>query len=92
MCAGCGRYPECSKARPGRERRGFLPWVCCWLLVVSLLLVACCLLLVARRSLLVASGSLARWLTKWDGDVFEDGKRVFKQLGIRADGLRRVED
>ena len=75
----------------GREE-AFFPWVCCWLLVLSLLLVACCSLLVARCLSLVASGSLARWLTKWDGDFFEDGKRVFKRLGIRFDELRRVED
>ena len=55
------------------------------LLAAGAIVVACCLLL-------VASGSLARWLTTWDGDVFEDGKKVFKQLGIQVDGLRRVED
>ena len=52
VCAGWGRYPECSKARPGWERRGFFPLGL--LLAAGAIVVACCLLLVARCLLLVA--------------------------------------
>jgi len=67
-------------------REGFLP--------LGLLLAAgccrCCSLLVACRFRLL--GSQDHSLPAQSGmGIIEDGKRVFKQLGVRVDELRRAE-